>query len=189
MSLIARWSLLTLKPKPSSATVSTEFSPGFFPRARHALEKFRVNRDYVRHAKALDARYPGSKVLDDLFRYGIDGKVLALVTGALGNCSTDLLVVVDFIATIKTARALELRTANRDQLFSMYRRFLISSFGLFTTRLWARHIHCRFRDAASSQAPSCPHQLPDPDREVTREFHLGDSHARRAQHRGSRRGA
>ena len=149
----------------------------------------RVNRDYVRHAKALDARYPGSKVLDDLFRYGIDGKVLALVTGALGNCSTDLLVVVDFIATIKTARALELRTANRDQLFSMYRRFLISSFGLFTARLWARHIHDRFRDAASTQAPSCVRQLPYPDREVIREFHSGNYRARRAQHRGSCRGA
>ena len=148
-----------------------------------------VNRDYVRHAKALDARYPGSKVLDDLFSYGIDGKVLALVTGALGNCSTDLLVVVDFIATIKTARALELRTANRDQLFSMYRRFLISSFGLFTARLWARHIDDRFRDAVSTQAPSCVRQLPDPDREVIREFHSGNSRARRAQHRGSCRGA
>lgn len=151
----------------------------------------RIDRDIIKHAKALDAKYPGSKVLDEKNRYGVNGngKYLALVTGSLGNCSADLLVVVDFISAIKTVRALELRTANRDQLFSMYRRFLISSFGLFTTRLWARHIHCRFRDAASSQAPSCPHQLPDPDREVTREFHLGDSHARRAQHRGSRRGA
>jgi hypothetical protein len=151
----------------------------------------RIDRDIIKHAEALDAKYPGSKVLDEKNRYGVNGngKYLALVTGSLGNCSADLLVVVDFIAAIKTARALELRTANRDQLFSMYRRFLISSFGLFTTRLWARHIHCRFRDAVSSQAPSCAHQFPDPDREVTREFHLGDSHARRAQHRGSRRGA
>ena len=34
-------------------------------------------------------------------------------------------------------RALELRIANRDQLFSMHRRFLISSFGLFTTSMTA----------------------------------------------------
>ena len=44
LSLIVRWSLLTLEPKPSSATASTEFSPGFFPRARHALEKFSLTR-------------------------------------------------------------------------------------------------------------------------------------------------
>jgi hypothetical protein len=44
--------------------------------------------------------------------------------------------VVDFIAAIKTARALELRTTNRYQLFSMYRRFLILSFGLFTARAY-----------------------------------------------------
>ena len=151
----------------------------------------RIDRDIIKHAEALDAKYPGSKVLEEKNRYGVNGngKYLALVTGSLGNCSADLLVVVDFIAAIKTVRALELRTANPDQLFSMYRRYLISSFGLFTARLWARHIHSRFRDAVSSQAPSCAHQFPDPDREVTREFHLGDSHARRAQHRGSRRGA
>ena len=150
----------------------------------------RINRDYVRHAEAIDAKLPGSKVLDELNRYGVDGKVLALVTGSLGNCSSDLLVMIDFIAATKTARALELRIANRDQLFSMHRRFLISSFGLFTTRLWARHIHDRFRDAVSAQAPSsCANRLRDPDREVTREFHLGNPHPRRAQHRGSRRGA
>ena len=122
-----------------------------------------------------------------LNNYGVDGKVLALVTGSLGNCSSDLLVMIDFMAATKTARALELRIANRDQLFSMHRRFLISSFGLFTTRLWARHIHDRFRDAVSAQAPSsCANRLRDPDREVTREIHLGNPHPRCAQHRGSR---
>jgi hypothetical protein len=150
----------------------------------------RINRDYVKHAEAIDAQLPGSTVLDEMNKYGVDGKVLALVTGSLGNCSADLLVVTDFIAAIKTVRALELRIANRDQLFSMHRRFLISSFGLFTTRLWARHIHDRFRDAVSPQAPSsCAHQLPDPDREVTREFHSGHLQPRRAQHRGFRRSA
>jgi hypothetical protein len=87
-------------------------------------------------------------------KYGKDGKYLALVTGSLGNCSTDVLVVVDFIACIKTVRALEQRTANQDQLLGMYRRFLISSFGLFTTRLWARHIHDRIRDAVTETGAS-----------------------------------
>ena len=149
----------------------------------------RINREITTKAKALDEKYPGSKVLEELGKYGVDGKHLALVTGSLGNCSSDLLVVVDFIAAIKTVRALELRTANRDQLFSMHRRSLISSFGLFTMRLWARHIHDRFRDAVAARASPYAHQLPDPDREVTRAFHLGNSHARRAQHRGFRRGA
>ena len=87
------------------------------------------------HAEAIDAKFPGSTVLDELNRYGVEVKVLALVTGSLGNCSPDLLVVIDLIAATKTVRALELRIANRDQLFGMHRRFLISSFGLFTTRL------------------------------------------------------
>ena len=58
----------------------------------------RINRDYVRHAEAIDAKLPGSKVLDELNNYGVDGKVLALVTGFLGNCSSDLLVMIDFMA-------------------------------------------------------------------------------------------
>ena len=63
----------------------------------------------------------------------------ALVTGSLGNCSADLSVIVDLIAGVHTVRALELRITNQDQLLSMHRRRLVSSFGLFTTHLWARH--------------------------------------------------
>ena len=86
-------------------------------------------------------------------KYCQGSEYLALVTGSLGNCSADVLVIVDFIAGIKTVRALELRTTNIDQLFSTYRRSLVSSFGLFTARLWARHIHDRFRDAVAVKAP------------------------------------
>jgi hypothetical protein len=142
----------------------------------------RIERDIVRHAEALDAKYPGSKVLEEKNRYGAKGKFLALVAGSLGNCSADFLVLVDFVSVIKTARALELRAANPDELFNMHRRFLITSFGLFATRLWARHIHDGFRGALSAQAPSYALQLPDPDREVIRAFHLGTSHPRRARY-------
>ena len=45
---------------------------------------------------------------------------------------TSIPVVVDLIAGIKAVRALELRITNQDQLFSMHRRRLVSSFGLFT---------------------------------------------------------
>ena len=97
----------------------------------------RINPDIKRSAAALDATYQGSAASTELMKYGKGGEYLALVTGSLGNCSADVLVIVDFIAGIKTVRALELRTTNVDQLFSTYRRSLLSSFGLFTTRLWA----------------------------------------------------
>ncbi len=97
--------------------------------------------------------------------------------------------MVDLAAAIRTARALELRAANPDELFNMHRRFLISFFGLFAARLWARHIHDRFRDAVSAQAPSYALHLPSPDREIIGALQLGTSHPRRAQYRGYCRGA
>ncbi len=66
----------------------------------------------------------------------------------------------------------------KEQLFSMYRRSLVLSFGLSADCLWARHIHdrFRFRDAAVVNATfNVPH-FPGPDREITRDFH---SRARR----------
>jgi hypothetical protein len=122
----------------------------------------RIERDIVRHAEALDAKYPGSKVLEEKNKHGAKGKFLALVAGSLGNCSADLLVVVDFVAAIRTARALELRAANPDELLNMHRRFLISSFGLFAARLWARHIHDRFRDSAFCSSPFLRPPAPRP---------------------------
>ena len=127
--------------------------------------------------------------MEEKNKYRVKGKFLTLVTGSLENCSAALPVVVGFVAAIRTARALELLAANPDELLNMHRRFLISSFGLFAARLWARHIHDRFRDAASAQAPSYALQLPSPGREVIRAFHVGTSHPRRAEHRGFCRGA
>ncbi|MFN9905474.1 MAG: hypothetical protein ACK56F_05030, partial [bacterium] len=49
----------------------------------------RIERDIVRHAEALDAKYPRSKVLEEKNRHGAKGKTLALVAGSLGNCSAD----------------------------------------------------------------------------------------------------
>jgi len=51
--------------------------------------------------------------------------------GLIATPNADVFVVVGFIAGSKTARALELRITDQEQLFSMYRRFLISSFSLF----------------------------------------------------------
>ena len=144
----------------------------------------RIDSDIEKAALALDAKYPGSTVLAEKKKYGEGGKCLALITGSLGNCSADLNVVVDLIAGVNTVRALELRITNQDQLFSMHRRRLV----LLTARLWARHIHDRFRDAVAVTAPSHTPHFPDPDREITRDFHLSRSHAR-PQHCGPRRSA
>ena len=61
--------------------------------------------------------------------------------------------------------------------------------GLFASRLWARHIHDKFRDAVAVTGPSNAPQFPDPDLEIVRDFHLGNFRANRAQRHGSRRGA
>ena len=151
----------------------------------------RINPDINRAAADLDLKYPGSTVLQEKMKYGEGGQYLALVTGSLGNFSSDVLILVDFIASVQTVRARQWRTTNEEQLFGMYRRFLVSSFGLFASRLWARHIHDKFRDAVAVTAPSNAPQSPDPDREVVRDFHLGGFRARRAQRFGfgSRRGS
>ena len=149
----------------------------------------RINTDINRAAANLDLKYPGSTVLQEKMKYGEGGQYLALVTGSLGNFSSDVLILVDFIASVQTVRALQRCTKNEEQLFGMYRRFLVSSFGLFASRLWARHIHDKFRDAVAVTAPSNAPHSPDPDREIVRDFHLGGFRDRRAQRFGSRRGA
>ena len=93
----------------------------------------RIDSDIDKAALALDTKHPGSTVSAEKKKYGEGGKYLALVTGSLGNCSADLSVVVDLIAGIKTVRALELRITNQDQLFSMHRNCLVSSFGCSLT--------------------------------------------------------
>ncbi len=62
----------------------------------------------------------------------------------------------------------------REQLFSMYRRSLVSTFGLFASRLWARRILARFSDAIAVAASSNFPHFPDPDREIIRDFHLAN---------------
>ena len=147
----------------------------------------RIDTDIENAAKALDQKYPGSTVLEEKRKYGKNGKYAALVTGALGNLSPDVLTLIESIACVQTIRALQWRTTDREQLFGMYRRFLVSSTGLFASRLWARHISEKFRDAVAV-APSNAPLFPDPDREVTRDFHRGNSRAHRAR-RGARPGA
>jgi hypothetical protein len=67
----------------------------------------------------------------------------------------------------------------------MYRHYLVSSFGLFAARLWARRILDRFRDAVAITAP-CHAPLSDPNREIIPDFILGRARARGVQHRCAR---
>jgi hypothetical protein len=99
----------------------------------------------------LDAKYVGS-TLAEKRKHGKDGKYLAFVTGSLGNLSADVYTLIEFIAGAQTTRALQWRNTSREQLFSMYRHYLVSFFGLFAARLWARHIFDRFRDAVAVTA-------------------------------------
>jgi hypothetical protein len=123
-------------------------------------------------------KHVGSTVLAEKRKYGKDGKYLAFVTGSLGNLSADVYTFIEFIAGVQTTRALQLRNTSREQLFSMYRHYLVSSFGLFAARLWARHILDRFRDAVAVTAPCHAPLYSDPDREAIRDFNLGGSRAR-----------
>jgi hypothetical protein len=100
----------------------------------------------------LDAKYVGSTILAEKGKYGKDGKYLAFVTDSLGNLSASVYTFIEFIAGVQTTRDLQWRNTSREQLFSMYRHCLVSSFGLFAARLWARRILDRFRDAVAVTA-------------------------------------
>jgi hypothetical protein len=86
------------------------------------------------------------------------------------------------LCTVQTARAhaIHLHTTSKEQLFSIYRRSVVSSLGLFTARLWTRHNNDRFCDAFVTSTFNAPTFRAGPDREVVFDFHSGD-HALVAQ--------
>ena len=67
----------------------------------------RIDPTIENHAMALDIRYPGSTVLAEKRKYGQNGKYLAFVTGAFGNLSSDFLVLIDFITSVKAVHSLQ----------------------------------------------------------------------------------
>jgi hypothetical protein len=141
-----------------------------------------IESDIEKAAASLDAKYAGSTVLAEKRKHGKDGKYLAFVTGSLCNFSAGVYTFTEFISGAQTTRALQWRNTSREQLLSMYHHYLISSFGLFAARLWARH--GRFRDAVAVTAPChAPLLNSDPGREAVRDFNLGRSRARGVQHR------
>jgi hypothetical protein len=68
----------------------------------------------------------------------------------------------------------------------MYRHYLVSSFGLFVARLWARRILDRFRGAVAVTAPCHAPLYTDPDREAIQDFNLGRIRACGVQRRCAR---
>ena len=86
----------------------------------------RIDYDIDKAALALDTKYPGSTVLAEKKKYGEGGKYLALVTGSLGNCSTDSALS----STSSRAWSSSCESPTKDQLLSMHRRCLMSPFGL-----------------------------------------------------------
>lgn len=46
------------------------------------LKEIRHESNVIRHAEGLDAKYPGSRVLEEKNKYGVNGKCLSLVTGS-----------------------------------------------------------------------------------------------------------
>jgi hypothetical protein len=125
-----------------------------------------IDSDIDKATASLDARYVGSTVFAENRKYGKDGKYLAFVTDSLGKFSADANTFIEFIAGVQTTRALQWRSISREQLFSMYRHYLVSSFGLFTARLWARRILERFQDAVAVTAPCYAPLYTDPNREA-----------------------
>jgi hypothetical protein len=102
-----------------------------------------IDSDIEKARASLDAKYAGSTVLAEKIKDGKDGKYLAFVTGSLGKLSAGVYTFIEFIADVQTTRALQWRNTSREQLFSVYRHYLASSFGLFAARLWACHMRPR----------------------------------------------
>jgi hypothetical protein len=108
------------------------------------------------------------------------------VTGLLGKLSADVGNFIEFIAGVKTTRALQWRSTRMKQLFGIYHHCLVSSFSLIVARLWACRISDRFLGAVAARAPCHAPLYTDPDREAIRGFNLGISRARGVQYRCAR---
>ena len=105
------------------------------------------------------------------------------VFGSLVKLSSGFACVIEFIASVQAARVINWLTTSSEQLFSIYRRFLVLSLGLLAARLWARYIHDRIRGAIVTATSNVPYLL-DPDRKILHDLH---SCARCANRFGSRR--
>jgi hypothetical protein len=104
----------------------------------------RVNLDYHKNAKALDVKFHGTPrdtmgpVQSALFQYGINGRVLGLVFGAFGECSKDVYILRDFIASCQGRYLTQYVDVSEGYALSVYRHKLNRLWGLAAARGWAR---------------------------------------------------
>jgi hypothetical protein len=104
----------------------------------------RVSGDYHKNAKALDLRFHGTApdvigpTQSALFEYGVNGRVLGLVFGAFGECSKEVFVLRDFLATCQGKYLTQFLDVSDGYAQSVYRHKLNRLWGLVAARGWAR---------------------------------------------------
>ena len=86
-----------------------------------------VQRQYLRLAHSLDARYPGSTFEQKLkfYGYGIGGALCVLVSGPFANLSEDFNHVIDLTAHEKAVAWLEKRKMNPCAARALFRQGLV----------------------------------------------------------------
>ena len=113
-----------------------------------------VQRQSLRLARSLDARYLGSTFVHVLKSYGIDAAFCALVSGPFANLSEDFNLVVDLIAHENAAAWLEKRKINPCAARALFRQGVVQRIGLLFMRGWSQLIIERFRDAVTNRPTS-----------------------------------
>ena len=138
-----------------------------------------IQKDIVDNARKLDETYPGSTVSEELKRYGVDGKYLALVAGPFGNLSNYFVAVASLYARERAKSILESRNSKPSSIFAMCKHSVTCRLGLFAARGWAQLILDRNRDLVGPRRASADFAFPDPDFEATEAFNF--SHPRHTQ--------
>ena len=64
----------------------------------------RIDRDIIKHAEALDAKYPGSKVLDEKNRYGVNGNC-SISLSLLALWETALPISLSWLISLRRSRS------------------------------------------------------------------------------------
>jgi hypothetical protein len=136
-------SLLDVKTLAPGAGYS-EFSNATTDIGAVARRQARVTIDYHHSARQLDRKFnasaPGTigPVELELNRYGVNGRVLGLVIGAFGECSSDVYYLRDLIAQGHATALTSKVNIPYDQALSVYTQKLNRLWGLLFARGWAR---------------------------------------------------
>jgi hypothetical protein len=136
---------IVLIGRESLGEVKTLARTDITPDARAA----KFQSDVFKRVRDLDSTYLGSTFEKVLKSYGEEGKYLVLVDGPFSNLPGDVAILTDFIARVRACRVIpQQRNLSPKLALALVRNLLVQSFGLMSSLLWARHINCRFLDAA-----------------------------------------